>query len=608
MKKNLLYCLSSLCSLLAIHCTAQVWVYEGNPGCSAGAAANTALAIDNAGTPYVVYSDEGLGVRISVNKLVGTTWTAVGSPAFSASYANYTSIAINRSGVPYVAFQDGLYTSDTAGATVMKFDGSSWVNVGNPGFSSGQAQGTAIAIDSAGTPYVVFQDGNWGKASVMKFNGTSWVYVGSRRFTDSTATFTTIAIDAAGTPYIAFQDAAAGYKATVMKFDGSAWVPVGSTGISAGMVNYPAITIDRSGAPYIVFADYANDQHCTVLKFNGTSWVNVGTPGFSIGPAACTTIAIDTAGTPYVAFADINVDAATAMKFDGSTWVNVANRGFSGNFAQWTSIAIQSDGTPLVAFQDLNHSNRASVMKLDTALSPITGTAILCTGETTTLTDAKPGGTWSIDNPAVASINSSGIVTGITAGTAAVSYSRGSYFTSFSVVIDTIPPAGALIASVDSICPGDSIIIHNAVPGGYWYSMDTTVAQIRPDMYITDHSYGLLVGIAGGTAGLKYINTNHCGADTTYYVFRVGGCDTRVNELSQPLAAGSSIAPNPATTAIALSAPYPIEQITITDLLGHAVCIKGNNLLTETIDISTLIPGMYFIKINGKDVRKLMKL
>ena len=42
-------------------------------------------------------------------------------------------------------------------ATVMKYNGSSWVNVGSRGFSAGGAQYISIAIDSSDTPYVLYQ-------------------------------------------------------------------------------------------------------------------------------------------------------------------------------------------------------------------------------------------------------------------------------------------------------------------------------------------------------------------------------------------------------------------------------------------------------------------
>jgi len=48
-----------------------------------------------------------------------------------------------------------------------------WVNVGTPGFSTGQVYSTSIAIDDSGKPYVAYADGtNAYKVTVMEYNGS----------------------------------------------------------------------------------------------------------------------------------------------------------------------------------------------------------------------------------------------------------------------------------------------------------------------------------------------------------------------------------------------------------------------------------------------------
>ena len=51
----------------------------------------------------------------------------------------------------------------------------------------------------------------------------------------------------------------------------------------------------------------------------------------------------------------------------------------------------------------------------------ITGTPTVCVGSTTALTDPGSGGTWSSSNGLVATVGTSGIVTGMAAGTATIS-------------------------------------------------------------------------------------------------------------------------------------------------------------------------------------------
>ena len=84
----------------------------------------------------------------------------------------------------------------------MKFNGTTWVNAGNAGFSEGIAYFTSLAFSPAnGQPYVAFAAG---KATVMKFDGTNWVVVGTAGFSSYGAYATNFAFRLSGQPYVAF--------------------------------------------------------------------------------------------------------------------------------------------------------------------------------------------------------------------------------------------------------------------------------------------------------------------------------------------------------------------------------------------------------------------
>jgi hypothetical protein len=105
-------------------------------------------------------------------------WKNVGNAGFSEGEADGTSLAFSPSGQPYMAYRDA---SNSFKATVMKFDGTHWINVGNAGFSSGSAWCESLAFNSYyGQPYIAYVDSGLSyKAVCMKYNGTSWNYVGS---------------------------------------------------------------------------------------------------------------------------------------------------------------------------------------------------------------------------------------------------------------------------------------------------------------------------------------------------------------------------------------------------------------------------------------------
>jgi VCBS repeat-containing protein len=367
------------------------WTTVGSAGFSTGVLSNSfastvGIAIDNSGTPYMVYTDVGNSAKLEAMKYNGTSWVTVGSAGFSPTGSDFTDMAIDGSGTPYVIFRNG-------GTTVMKFNGTSWVTVGSAGFSPTNAVNERIAIDASGTPYIAYSaNGGTGQATVMKFDGSNWTVVGNTDFSTGTAGSTSIAIDGSGSPYVVFADGSSSSKATVMKYNGTSWATVGSAGFSAGTAINTDIAIDRSGTPYVVYRDVSNSSKATVMKFNGTSWVGVGTAGFSAGQADNTRIKIDAGGTPYVTYKDGgNSSKATVMKFDGTNWVTVGSAGFSAGSVSNTNIALNAGGIPYVIYVDGGNSNKATVMKMTPVESATTTPTLsasvnpMCSGNNTNL-------------------------------------------------------------------------------------------------------------------------------------------------------------------------------------------------------------------------------
>ena len=89
----------------------------------------------------------------------------------------------------------------------------------------------------------------------------------------------------------------------------------------------------------------------------------------------------------------------------------------------------------------------------------ITGTAILCAGSTTTLTDTASGGSWTSSATSVATVSATGVVSGISAGVAVISYARtnicGTVTTTDTVTVTT-PPA-ITTGTMPSVCAGATV-------------------------------------------------------------------------------------------------------------------------------------------------------
>ena len=331
--------------------TGNIWGTLGTAGfASPSHGSNSSLAFAPDGAPYVSFKNYTgpQGGRATVMKYDGVSWGNVGDANFSANRAVATSLAFAPDGTPHVVYQDG---GNSRKATVMKFDGASWVAVGSPGFSAGLAGTTSLAFSPDGTPYVAYQDGgNNSKVTVMKFDGASWIAVGNPGFSNSAA-YTSLAFAPDGTPCVAYQDWGNNSKATVMKFDGASWIAVGSVGLSAGEAQNTSLAFAPDGTLFVAYKDLSNSGKATVMRFTGSSWTAVGGAGFSAGEAADISLAIAPDGTPCVAYSDGGKTyKATVMKFNGSSWNAVGSAGFSAAGVGITLLAFAPDGAPTVAF------------------------------------------------------------------------------------------------------------------------------------------------------------------------------------------------------------------------------------------------------------------
>ena len=248
------------------------WVNVGNAGFSAGETDWTSLAFNPSdGQPYVAYQDWVHSYKATVMKFNGTNWMNVGNAGFSAGRPWYICLAFSPTdGKPYVAYEDW---GNSDKATVMKFNGTNWVNVGNAGFSGGQVEYTSLAFSpSDGQPYVAYEDyvNYEEKATVMKFNGTNWVNVGNAQFSAGLVYCTSLAFNTSGQPYVAFHDEywTSSGKATLMKFDGTDWTTVGTAGFSAGEAWNTSLAFSPSGKPYVAYSDGGNFFKATVMKYD----------------------------------------------------------------------------------------------------------------------------------------------------------------------------------------------------------------------------------------------------------------------------------------------------------------------------------------------------
>jgi uncharacterized protein YjdB len=212
---------------------------------------------------------------------------------------------------------------------------------------------------------------------------------------------------------------------------------------------------------------------------------------------------------------DVGATIALTDAASGGTWsssnTTIATVGSTG------ILAGVATGTANISYTVTNSCGTARATHIVTvntvATDPITGTLTVCAGATTSLSDATTGGTWSSSNTGVATVGSaSGIVTGVSAGTATITYALGSSFVTVVFTVNGVPDAGS-ITGASSVNVGGTITLSDTVGGGSWSSSDTSVAVVG--------SAGVVTGVAAGSVTISYTVSNGCGSVVAYMEINV---------------------------------------------------------------------------------------
>jgi choice-of-anchor A domain-containing protein len=162
-------------------------------------------------------------------------------------------------------------------------------------------------------------------------------------------------------------------------------------------------------------------------------------------------------------------------------------------------------------------------------VSDITGTNSVCTGSTTQLSDITTGGTWKSSDTTIAKVSSTGLISGIAAGSTTVSYSvtNSCGTTVKTVSVTVIANAVPLIQGNASFCKGGNSVLTSGSASSYqWYLNGTAISGATLQSY---------TATVAGTYSVIVTNSNGCSATSASYI---------VTQINKPL---TGINVNPAT-------------------------------------------------------------
>ncbi len=186
----------------------------------------------------------------------------------------------------------------------------------------------------------------------------------------------------------------------------------------------------------------------------------------------------------------------------GGTWSGTSTGVASVNPASGVVTPGTSAGSLDVTYTNACGSTSVNVV-VNAAPTSITGTKEFCETATSALSVNATGGSWSSTATSVATVNTSGVVSGATEGTSVISYSNGcGAGVAVTVTVDATPTA---ITGATPICKGGSTLtLGEAAVNGTWSGTATGVASINAATGVVTS------GSSAGTLNAAF--TNACGS------------------------------------------------------------------------------------------------
>ncbi len=417
MKRTIYTIMSAYIMLYATHAHSQtISTIAGNGSASFagdGGAATAAqinlpngTASDASGNIYIA---DAANARIRMVNSSGVISTVAGTgtpgtggdggPATAAQLSYPVAVAVDAGGSLYIADYNAHNIRKVSSGTITSIAGmagmSGSTGDGGPATAAHLNGPLAIAIDASGIIYVADNVNNKVR-KIMGGNISTFAGSGAGSYSGDAGAATAagingpagIAINSAGTVYISdsgssrvrYVDNSSGKIFTAVGNGVAGYAGDGGAGGIAKMNHPMGIAFDAGDNLYIT----DNKNNC-IRRFSGS-----------------TSIISTYAGTTTYGFSGDGGPAAAAM------------------LSAPKSVSLDAAGNLYIADAPNNRIRKVSAAPSMTVTG---GSSSICIAATATLSDATPGGTWSSSTTTVATIGtSSGIVTGVAAGTATITY------------------------------------------------------------------------------------------------------------------------------------------------------------------------------------------
>lgn len=346
----------------------------------------------------------------------------------------------------------------------------------------------------------------------------------------------------------------------------------------------------------------SNTANVTVDGFGNVTGTGVGTATitYELGTACYVTrlLTVEPTLNPITGVSNVCAGATITLSnsYFGGSWSSSApGIAIVGTSGVVTGVAAGpvtiSYATPLA------HCYVTKDVTVDPVPGVIAGADNVCVGATTNLTNSTPGGVWESSDDAVATVNSGGMVTGVSANTVLISYTVGTGCSAMiTFTVKPLAEAGT-IGGATEVCVGSTIpLTSTGDVGGTWSSANTTIATVGTS--------GVVTGVAIGTTTITYIVENDCSVDTATYNVLVkplpdagvlsagtaGLCINYTTNITSTITGGVWTSSNPAIASInAVGAVTALSAGTVT--ISYTMTTDcGVDVATINVTVFTMAP------------------
>jgi len=265
MKRIAILILAIGCFLFAQTAQAATWATIQRLTWNSGISECPAVAVDTAGTIYVVWHDNTSGnYEIYYKKSIngGATWTANQKITSTSGTSKNPAIAIDTGGNIHVVWQDSTpgnaeiyYKKSTTG-------GATWTANKRLTYTTGYSGSPAIAVNSSGHLHLFWHDNTPGNYEIYYKKsvngGDTWAANLRLTFSAGVSEAPAFAVDSSDYLHLAWQDDTPGNTEIYYKSStngGAAWTANQRLTSTAGSSLVPAIAADTTGHLYVAWYD-----------------------------------------------------------------------------------------------------------------------------------------------------------------------------------------------------------------------------------------------------------------------------------------------------------------------------------------------------------------